>query len=856
MVGSWVAIAGTSFGTSQGSGSVSFGGTTATVVSWSDTAIMVVVPTGLSTGGTVPVTVTTAAGSSNAADFEVASTAPAFNVSPQQINLLVGQTRMVSVTDSTGNALTGLVWTTSDPSVVSLSADDPPVLTAVAPGTAIVYVVGMPILVTVYSGTTLPAGTAIWSVPIGNGSTSPGSMTMAPAVPSSSGVDLITLDNSFTLTGLSADGTKVWKLTTGTTYGGVLATSVIPDFSGSALLKPIYGYISNSQAHWTHKVQQVNWSTGTVTDLYTFSSNACSLGICDDAASTEAVIPHPSGVVMIQDNANVSVIDPTGVQATTTVALDNSTVTTTAADGTQSTVTYAPQVGKMIVAGDGNAYVPYYYYTESDTQTASELDAQRSGYLMAMVVAPNGGSNKVQLNYGTLAKTFGSSGCETASGTDFYIPAPNTAGNSVITNADQGAAVFADVLQYTPGSCTYSTAQTVQMNFVSQAGPGSQVNLTGVSTFVPSLQREDGSYIGTDGADNVIALAQNGSVVWQYALPAQAFPQYATADGGAIVTTTPPTCPPGDITEFDGCQESSELTPFQSGYGQLGTLYTLDQNGNVTSQAADAGAEPSWGAQWYSPTGSTVGNFDLPLVNWETGYQSMGAGDLSSNNASVGVAESVEGLPVFALAFWGPSCTLPPNPSDRHKVQLSGDAWTQYDNLRKALILSGKLECPTCTDFFNQHPDLATYFSLLGWGLDLQVAWDGLQTNISWYDAGGLSAADVNDPKKVEIYKGAPVCGWFVTYKGSKGTISVTGRTAAASQVHDINGYEAHDVYINTNDLQDLSQGTILHEVLHNLTGLYDDQLEKWLGLDPKKDCPNGSICITNALTGAGCAGK
>ena len=71
--------------------------------------------------------------------------------------MLVGQTRTVAVTDTSGNALTGLVWDTSNASVVSLSTDDPPVLTAVAPGTAVVYVVGMPILVTVYSGTSLPA---------------------------------------------------------------------------------------------------------------------------------------------------------------------------------------------------------------------------------------------------------------------------------------------------------------------------------------------------------------------------------------------------------------------------------------------------------------------------------------------------------------------------------------------------------------------------------------------------------------------------------------------------------------------------------------------------------------------------
>lgn len=119
------------------------------------------------------------------------------------------------MTDSSGNALTGLEWTTSDPTIVSLSTDDPPILAAVAPGTAIVYVVGMPVLVTVYSGTSLPAGTPIWSVPRGNGGA--GSVTIAPAVPSASGADLFTLDTSYTLTALASDGSTVWKAPAGTT---------------------------------------------------------------------------------------------------------------------------------------------------------------------------------------------------------------------------------------------------------------------------------------------------------------------------------------------------------------------------------------------------------------------------------------------------------------------------------------------------------------------------------------------------------------------------------------------------------------------------------------------------------------
>jgi len=50
MVGVQVTITGTSFGSAQGSGSVTFNGTTATVVSWAATTIIVTVPTGATTG--------------------------------------------------------------------------------------------------------------------------------------------------------------------------------------------------------------------------------------------------------------------------------------------------------------------------------------------------------------------------------------------------------------------------------------------------------------------------------------------------------------------------------------------------------------------------------------------------------------------------------------------------------------------------------------------------------------------------------------------------------------------------------------------------------------------------------------
>jgi hypothetical protein len=60
--------------------------------------------------------------------------------------------------------------------------------------------------------------------------------------------------------------------------------------------------------------------------------------------------------------------------------------------------------------------------------------------------------------------------------------------------------------------------------------------------FAPALQREDGSYIGTDGYMNLMVLGLDGSVLWQQAIPFPAgryngltpplIPLYATADGG------------------------------------------------------------------------------------------------------------------------------------------------------------------------------------------------------------------------------------------------------------------------------------------------------------------------------------
>src|SRR6202034_1860520 len=52
-VGAAVTVTGTNFGSTQGSSTVQFNGTTATITSWSATSIKTTVPTGATTGNVV-----------------------------------------------------------------------------------------------------------------------------------------------------------------------------------------------------------------------------------------------------------------------------------------------------------------------------------------------------------------------------------------------------------------------------------------------------------------------------------------------------------------------------------------------------------------------------------------------------------------------------------------------------------------------------------------------------------------------------------------------------------------------------------------------------------------------------------
>ena len=233
-VSTLVTITGTGFGASPGAAAI--GGTPMNIVSWSDSSIVAAVATGTTTG-----TLTVQQGSNLATGptftvYALGGTPPSgLQVSPSSLNMLVGQSRTVSVTDN-GQPVTHLGWATTNSSIVSLSSDDPPLITAVAPGSATVYAGDVPIAVTVYTGSALPPGTPVWSIPLSNPTVGP--MGIVPAVPSGgSDADVFVTHSGYKLSALSSDGSILWTVAVGS------PVKVIPDFSGNALIKGSYTYM-------------------------------------------------------------------------------------------------------------------------------------------------------------------------------------------------------------------------------------------------------------------------------------------------------------------------------------------------------------------------------------------------------------------------------------------------------------------------------------------------------------------------------------------------------------------------------------------------------------------------------------
>ena len=582
--GTVVTVTGSGFGATQGSGNVWIGSTSGVVVSWSDTQVEASVAANAVSG---IVKIQQNGTWSNAVTFTVPTSLGGGGGSnvvalvPNLINMVVGGTQPIEAVDSNGQSITGLTWTSSNTSIVTLSTDDPPIVTAVGVGTATITAGAASADVTVSSGSVLPAGTVIWSNP-GDGS---GVTSIVPAVPSSTGVaDVFAQNASGSVQAITASGQTAWTAQN-------VSGQIIPDFQGGAVV-----YTGGA-------IYRLDGMTGQPSSWNYTSASGNNLN---------TPVVHTAGTIFTIDGDMLVGINPSNGQ-TFSIAMEDSTSTQTGSctnfctsplppsGAGSTTATTPPLVGSLIIAGDGYAYVPYAYTISAGSGGNSGCGCGCYGssastqFLRLLRVGPNGDSSEIALGeYSSAQSGYECNYQGAGSGYSASATLP-----TLITNADQGVLASYSVTTTSSGASssdtTYYLATTsgtsvskTQMNFPGQTAP-----------VQPVLQRADGSYVGTVSTsigNPMIAFTSGGNTLWTGPNDS---PQIATSDGGVI--------------------------------GSSGSTY--DQVGNVSGQVVSS-ATQSWTGNEYQ-TGS-VDQISAPLVDTDgSTFWAQAGGNPSANGTSI-----------------------------------------------------------------------------------------------------------------------------------------------------------------------------------------------------------------------------
>jgi hypothetical protein len=622
---------------------------------------------------------------------------------------------------------------------------------------------------------------------------------IVPAVPSPSGVaDVFAFQGLNTVQAITADGTTAWTADLNQLFP-YPAYRVIPDFQGGLV------------AYWNGSITKLDGTTGQPYPTYNpgciwiiAAGGPDSLG---GHGGVGYVWAHPDGTIFTieyrcQDYPNPRVvgIDPTSGSEKFSVPVGASLDLSANAQcfaGFEEWF-YGGGSPPAIIAGDGYFYVPYGCY---DPWYWNGTPISRFQRLLR--VNSSGSYDDMQISQWT----------ETS---------PSEASMfSIMTNADQGVVL------------TYVSADGGNNGMAVTTGTSvSVVSLDPVVSdpygpVVPVLQLQDGSFAGSVWGDGplMVAFDQTGSVRWS---APNVFPKIATADGGVIAQT------------YD--QVTRDFT---------GPVIAFDKSGNAAWQPTFPGnAVPDWGAQMRAtvPSGSeSLGSW----VRLDASYATLPGGNPSGNgtfSANFGLTESHprwNWARRLALGE-GADCKLG---ADTDKVLLAGDALQQYTTLRQSELtfLQSLTTDSPCEKFFLSKPVLASYVPMLANGVRNQVAWDADLSHLSWSAAGlwnikiqaGALATDTWDS-----YSQKPVCDVFYD-NGDWNHVTATAQAFAAPWNTDVY------IFPKKKGWSLLTPATILHEALHNLTGLDDEDLYMSLTGQPLKT--QNTEVITVKLREQGC---
>ena len=487
-----ITISGSGFGAAQGSGVVWLGSTAGQVVTWSDTQIVAAVDATALTGiarvqqnGTW----------SNAVGFTVPGGSNSVTLLPNLLNLVVGDTHTIQAVNSASQPVTGLTWTSSDPTVVSLSTDDPPVLTAVAAG-HVTLTAGTASADVTVSAVALSLGTVLWSNP-GNGS---GVTKIVLAVPSPSGVaDVFAFQNDGTVQAITSDGTTAWTAAVGCPG----SASGLADFLGGLVALQ---YDCNNASVPTG-IAKFDGLTGARSSTY--------MPGAPWVLNSGLIAVHPDGTIFtVEENSESSNNNP----------IPDRVVGIDPASGAEKFSVSLPQTPwpegagplALAIAGDGYAYIPYSYRDFGPPDSGYEVVSLRM-----LRIDSTGNSTDFPVDQWTSRTT------------DLLPP---LGGVNLITNADTGV-----VLTW---GATGSEQDLTTGHPMMAITNGTSVSVMGApdigggNVVAPVLQAQDGSFVGTatdntTGTGYMVAFDASGNVRWTVA---GYEPQIATDDGGVIAT--------------------------------------------------------------------------------------------------------------------------------------------------------------------------------------------------------------------------------------------------------------------------------------------------------------------------------
>jgi len=355
-----VTITGTVSDSGSGVGSVTCNGAQANVSSGSFSCTV-----GLNVGmNTVNVRASDVAGNVTASIFHeilsgTATSPTSLQITPTNVNMLIGNTRQFTAVDQNGLPRTDATWTVSDSTVATITTDSAPTLTGIATGqvtlTANVGSVSAQTQVTISGQASFVPGTVLWSAP-----TIPGFAVgqVAQALPTQAlGLNLYSISTSTDGTrsqiqAFTTDGQMLWQ--TGPYEFSTLIGPGIPDGFGGLLVTEA---CTNENPQMT--TYDLDGATGNI--LWAMAIGGFSQGGATACPQAPQFAVRQDGSIVIanplQTSPRILVVDGPSGNILLNPQLPASTLNGNVS-GPVSCDCFT-EVGPPMVGPDGSAYVEY-----------------------------------------------------------------------------------------------------------------------------------------------------------------------------------------------------------------------------------------------------------------------------------------------------------------------------------------------------------------------------------------------------------------------------------------------------------------------------------------------------------------